>query len=84
MLLNYWVQIGVALIIYGFIFFYYIWILRSQSLAILYPVYIGLSILLVVAIGVVFFDERLSMSQIFGCLAIIVGVIVMSQDFSEV
>lgn len=75
LLTTYWLQIGLALSIYGFIFFYYIQVLRKHDIAKLYSTYTGLSILLVLLTGIVFFGETLSVRQIAGCLLIILGVL---------
>ena len=71
----YWFQVGLALFIYGFIFFYYIQVLRQHDIAKLYSIYTGLSILLVLLTGTLFFEETLSMRQIAGCVLIIMGVL---------
>lgn len=71
----YWLQIGLALSIYGFIFFYYIHVLRKHDISKLYSTYTGLSILLVFLTGIFFFGETLSGRQLVGGLLIIMGVI---------
>ena len=74
---SYWLQIGFSLFIYGIVFFYYIQVLRKEDIAILYSSYTGLSILLVLSIGVSFFGESLSFGQIGGCILIIVGIVLI-------
>lgn len=66
--------VGTSLSIYGLVMLIYIHVLRTQDITRLYPAYTGLSILLVLLIGVLFFRERLTNIQIAGCLMIIVGV----------
>lgn len=66
--------IGASLGIYGVVMLLYIYVLRSQDITKLYPAYTGLSILLVLLIGVIFFHEKLAKLQISGCLLIIAGV----------
>jgi small multidrug resistance pump len=74
---RYWWAVGGALLIYGFIFFYYIVVLRSQALSQLYPIYTGLSLLLVTLAGVLFFAESLSLLQVLGAGLIVVGIVLM-------
>ena len=74
---SYWLQIGFSLLIYGFVFFYYIHVLRKEDIAILYSSYTGLSILLVLSIGIFFFGETLSFGQIGGGILIIAGIVLI-------
>jgi small multidrug resistance pump len=73
-LMNYWWAVGLALALYAFIFFYYIYVLRSVPIGYLYPVYTGLSIVFVFAMGVFLFDETVSISQLVGGTLILSGV----------
>lgn len=74
---RYWWAVGGALLVYGFIFFYYIVVLRTQALSQLYPIYTGLSLVLVTLAGVLFFAESLSGSQAVGAGLIVVGIVLM-------
>jgi len=60
MLFNHWKGVFAALALYGFIFFYYIVVLRSSPVSILYPVYTGLSVLFVLLVGRFVFSEPLT------------------------
>ena len=71
---RHWLLVGLALAIYGFIFFYYLVVLQRFNLASLYSIYTGLAVLFVVVISVAFFQESLSRSQLLGCLFIATGV----------
>ena len=75
MVTTYWLQIGSSLAIYGFIFFYYIQVLRRHDVAVLYSSYVGLSILMVFLMGMFFFGEPLTFGQIVGVALIILGVL---------
>lgn len=77
-LITHWFIITSAISIYVFIFFYYIYVLRGVSIAILYPTYTGLSIIFVLLIGISFFGESVNYLQIIGCLLIIGGVLLVS------
>lgn len=74
MVSRYWLVLGAALAIYGFLFFYYLVALKQFDLAPLYSVYTGLGVLFVVLISLVVFGERLSGGQIAGCILIAAGV----------
>jgi len=76
-LLAQWKYIGLALSIYGFIFFYYILVLRSSPVSLLYPVYTGLSVIFVLFVGRIFFDEPVGIFQALGVLAIVVGIVLL-------
>ncbi len=73
-----WHVIGLALLIYTFIFFYYIFVLKSNPISVLYPVYTGLSIFFVLIAGNIFFNENINIFQMSGALLIITGVIFMA------
>lgn len=72
-----WAYIATALVLYGFIFGYYLAILRFTNLSFIYPVYTGLSVLAVVLTGRLVFDESFSAIQWIGALFIIFGVIIV-------
>jgi small multidrug resistance pump len=74
MLLSNWHLFLAALALYGFVFVYYTAALRHQKLALLYPLYTGLSVMLVLAAGVYHFGEGLSGPQIVGCLLMAAGI----------
>lgn len=75
---RHWWVLGGAMSVYVFIFFYYTYVLRQVSLNILYPVYTGLSIVLVFAMGVVMFKEPYSWQNVAGCILIIAGIFLVS------
>jgi small multidrug resistance pump len=75
MVMTYWLQIGSSLAIYGFIFFYYIQVLRRHDIAVLYSSYVGLSILMVFLMGMFFFGEPLTSGQMIGVGLIILGIL---------
>lgn len=77
-LVEYWWAVGLAIGLYVFIFFYYIYVLRSVPIGYLYPVYTGLSIVLVFAMGAWLFDETVSISQIVGGTLILSGIFLVS------
>jgi multidrug transporter EmrE-like cation transporter len=66
--------IGISLGIYGVVMLLYIHVLRSQDITKLYPAYTGLAILLVMLMGILFFKEKPTKSQMLGCIMIIAGV----------
>lgn len=78
MLLSNWHLLLAALALYGFVFIYYTAALRYQKIALLYPLYTGLSVLLVVGAGVYYFDEGISSMQIAGCALMAVGIFLIS------
>lgn len=73
MVTNWW-QIGLAMGLYVFIFLYYTHALRTMHISFLYPVYTGLSIVLVFLVGTLFFNEPVSLRQIVGIVLILVGI----------
>jgi small multidrug resistance pump len=77
MLLEHWKAVFAALAVYGFIFFYYILVLRSSPVSILYPVYTGLSVLFVLLIGRLVFSEPLTSVQVFGAGFVLMGIVLM-------
>ena len=74
---DHWGIIGLALAVYAAIFFYYIFMLKSTSLSIIYPLYTGLSLLFVLLLGAFVFHERLDFFQAAGSLCILLGVVLM-------
>jgi len=73
-LLRYWYLVSAALCLYGFIFFYYLVVLKHYDLGPLYGLYTGLAVLLVLALSVVVFRESLQPLQLLGCAFISLGV----------
>lgn len=74
LIIDSWWKIGLAIGLYVFIFFYYTYILRTVHINILYPIYTGLSIVLVFLMGAVFFKEPVSGFQIIGVFVILLGI----------
>jgi len=79
LVLTYWLPLGFAIGIYVFLFLYYTHILRSTQLNMLYPLYGGLSILLVFAMGTWLFGESVTTLKIIGCCFIVAGVIMVTK-----
>lgn len=77
MLFNHWKGVFAALALYGFIFFYYIVVLRSSPVSILYPVYTGLSVLFVLLVGRFVFSEPLTSIQVLGAGFVLAGIVLM-------
>lgn len=77
MVIRYWPFLFGSLAIYGFIFFYYVQVLRRHDIGILYGIYTGLSVVLVLMIGLYVFDEPLTRTQMFGCLLIVIGILLI-------
>ena len=75
----YWLPLGFAIGIYVFLFLYYTQVLRSTQLNLLYPLYGGLSILLVFIMGTWLFGESVTTLKIIGCLFIVAGVIMVTK-----
>ena len=78
LVVRYWPQIGLALAIYGFIFFYYIGVLRRLDLAPLYASYTGLSILLILLVGPLLFGETVTPRQIAGTVLTVAGIVLIA------
>lgn len=78
MFINHHEKFILALTLYFFVFVAYSIALRQMSLSILYPVYTGLSMLCVVAIGVWVFNERLVTAQYVGIIFILLGISLLS------
>lgn len=77
LLLSQWKGVLLALSLYGFTFFYYIVVLRSSPVSILYPVYTGLSVLMVLLVGRFAFSEPVSTAQMLGAGCILAGIVLM-------
>lgn len=74
LLKEFWLVIGFSLSIYVFIFFYYIFILKSNPISILYPTYTGLSIIFVLILAHFIFKETINFNQLLGVVFTIIGV----------
>ena len=75
--LQHWWVVGLALMIYGFLFGYYLWILRWVPLSTLYPAYTGLSVALVMLLGVFYFNEPAGSREWLGLGLIVAGVLMI-------
>lgn len=82
LLFDQWKAIILSLTIYGVVFFYYILVLRSSPVSTLYPIYTGLSVLLVLLIGRVVFSEPVGGYQMLGAAFILTGIVLMGGDYS--
>lgn len=71
-----WHLIILALSMYGIVFLYYLFILRSNPISSLYPIYTGLSIFFVSFMGYFIFNEPISTQNIVGTFLIITGVLI--------
>ena len=71
-----WHLIILALSMYGIVFLYYLFILRSNPISSLYPIYTGLSIFFVSFMGYFIFNEPISTQNIVGIVLIITGVLI--------
>lgn len=77
MVMRFWPFIGLALSLYGFIFFYYMQVLRHHDIGMLYGIYTGLSVVLVLLIGTLFFNEPLTRLQLLGCGCVVAGIVLI-------
>ena len=68
-----------ALALYGGVFVWYLHALRSFDMAVLFPIYTGLTLVLVALVGVLLFGERLSAAQGAGIVLIVVGVFLLTR-----
>lgn len=79
LLMAYWPIVFISMGLYGFIFFYYAHLLKKLDITRLYPAYTGLSIVFLMAVGVVFFGESVTVMQAAGCIMIIGGIFLVSK-----
>jgi len=63
-----------GLLLQGLSFFVYIFVLSRVRLNVLYPIVTGLSIVLIAVLSVVLLDERLTLAQLAGIVAIAGGI----------
>lgn len=75
---SYWWLLLLAISVYVAIFFYYAYILRFTAISVLHPAYTGLSIVFIFVLGVWAFSEPCNLSQVAGCVLIIVGIFLVS------
>ena len=80
LMLTQWKGVLFALSLYGFIFFYYIVVLRGSPVSILYPVYTGLSVLFVLLLGRFVFHEPVGTAQMLGAGFILAGIVLMGSS----
>lgn len=80
LLLNEWKAVLLALSAYGFIFFYYVFVLRGAAVSLLYPVYTGLSVLFVVILGRWMFGETVGATQWLGAALLLAGIVLISSN----
>lgn len=78
MLLSNWHLFLLAVSLYGFVFVYYTAALRYQKLALLYPLYTGLSVILVLSTGMFYFGEGVSALQLIGCVLLVAGIFLIA------
>ena len=74
----YWPYLGVSIAIYLLIYLYYLFALRFLQLTILYPIYTGISMLLVFALGAIYFAEPVSPVKVIGCVFVTTGVVLIT------
>jgi small multidrug resistance pump len=77
LLMTHGVVVAAALALYGAVFLGYLYALRQFEMSELFPLYTGLTLILVACVGVVMFGERLSLQQIGGIAAIIAGLVML-------
>lgn len=72
-----WLLIGAALALYGGVFLWYLHALRSFDMAVLFPTYTGITLILVALAGALVFGERLAVTQFAGVVLIAAGVFLL-------
>lgn len=80
LLMEQWRYIFLSLLIYGLVFFYYLVVLRSSPISTLYPIYTGLSVLMVLLAGRFLFQEAVTVYQIAGAGFILAGIVLMGKS----
>ena len=75
-----WKAVFLSLIIYGLVFFYYIVVLRSSPLSFLYPIYTGISVVMIMAVGRFYFDEPFGVYQYAGTACIFIGIMLIGMS----
>jgi small multidrug resistance pump len=71
--------VALALALYGGVFMWYLHALRKFEMSQLFPLYTGLTLILVAIAGVVLFNERLAPVQIGGILLIVGGLYLLAR-----
>jgi multidrug transporter EmrE-like cation transporter len=64
--------------LYFGVFLLYPYVLRLYPMSIVFPVYLGLTIMLIMLSGVVLFDEKIALSQIAGSVLLVIGIALIS------
>lgn len=77
--LTYWPVLLVSIVLYFFVFFYYAHLLKTTQITLLYPIYTGLSIVILLLVGKAVFNETVSLIQVAGCFLIITGIFCVSK-----
>jgi small multidrug resistance pump len=72
-----WVVVALAL--YGGVFLWYLDALRRFQMSLLFPLYTGLTLVLVSVVGVVAFGEKLALPQMGGIALIIAGMFLLQR-----
>lgn len=68
-----------ALMLYGGVFLWYLDALRRFEMALLFPIYTGLTLVMVSLVGVLAFGERLALPQMGGIVLIIAGMFLLQR-----
>lgn len=79
LLLSQGAVVALALALYGGVFLWYLHALRRFEMAELFPLYTGLTLILVACTGVLLFGERLAPVQIGGILLIVAGLFLLQR-----
>lgn len=77
LLIEQWKMIFLALFLYGLVFFYYVFVLRTSPISTLYPIYTGLSVLFVMLLGSFIFGESITSTKSVGAALILAGIVTM-------
>ena len=73
------IRVGAALLLYTVVFLIYTYLLRYFDISSLYPVYTAFSMIGVVVMGMVFFDEYISVPKVIGVALLLVGIILIAR-----
>jgi small multidrug resistance pump len=79
LLMSQGVIVAIALALYGGVFMWYLHALRKFEMSQLFPLYTGLTLILVAVVGVLLFHERLSPMQVGGIGLIIGGLFLLQR-----
>jgi multidrug transporter EmrE-like cation transporter len=69
--------VAFALALYGGVFVWYLHALRTFDMAVLFPTYTGLTLILVALVGVAWFGESIALPQFAGIALIAAGVFLL-------